>query len=425
MRYGSPQWRRYLREAAVEGRASPAVARQVAAIVAAVRRDGDSALRRYTARFDGIELPAGGIRVRPDALRAAAERAPAPLVRSLRAAARRIEAFHRRQQANGFRMRLADGSVIGEDVHAIPSAGLYVPGGAGAYPSSVLMNAIPARVAGVPRLAVTTPPRALQENPALAAALVIAGAEDNVFGVGGAQAIAALAYGTRTIERVDRIVGPGNAYVTAAKALVRGTVEIDHEAGPSEVLILADGSARAEWVAADLLAQAEHGSGDERVVLVTTSLRLARQVRALVVSGTARVANPVRASRAVRLRAAAVLVANLADGIAAANALALEHAEIMTRHAAAVAKRIVAGAVFAGAHSPVAVGDYGIGPNHVLPTGGRARAASPLSVRDFERRQSYVSLTPRGLLGVARDVVRIAQAEGFVGHARSVLVRTS
>lgn len=423
IRYGSSAWRRYLAEAAGRNPLSATVRRRVARIVEDVRRDGDRAVRRYTARFDGVKLGPGEIKVRPVDLRRLASQAPPGLVRSLKRVAARIEAFHRRQLDGGFRVRHPDGSVLGEDVRPLESAGLYVPGGAGAYPSSVLMNAVPARLAGVRRLAVVTPPRSLESNPALAAALVLARVEDSVYRVGGPQAVAALAFGTRSIPKVDRIVGPGNAYVTAAKSLVRDVVEIDHEAGPSEVVILADGSAKASWVAADLLAQAEHGSGGERVVLVTTSARLARRVGTLVMDGVARVANPKSARRATRQRGAVVVVASLEEGISAVNALAGEHAQVMTRSPRAVARRIVAGAVFAGSWSPVAVGDYGIGPNHVLPTGGRARVASPLSVRDFQRRQSFVALTPRGLRRVAGDVVRIARAEGFVGHARSVAAR--
>jgi len=298
-----------------------------------------------------------------------------------------------------------------------------VPGGAGAYPSSVLMNAIPAKVAGVGRLALVTPPRTLESSPAVAAAILVAGVEQHVYRVGGAQAIAALAFGTKTVPAVDKIVGPGNAYVAAAKRLLRGRVEIDSEAGPSEVAILADGSADAGLVAADLLAQAEHGSGDETVVLVTPSRALAEEVVRLVAAGTASVANAGRARRALARNGAVILVEDLAQGVVAVNALAPEHLELMARGAARLARLVVAGAVFVGPWAPVAVGDYGIGPNHVLPTGGAARFASPLSVRDFQRRQSVATLTREGLARVSEDVVRVALAEGFRGHAQSVLAR--
>jgi histidinol dehydrogenase len=313
--------------------------------------------------------------------------------------------------------------VLEERVQPLAAVGLYVPGGRGAYPSSVLMGAIPARVAGVGRLVIVTPPRTLERNPAVAAAIAVAGAGEHVYRVGGAQAIAALAYGTRSIPAVDKIVGPGNAWVTAAKRLVRGRVEIDSEAGPSELVVLADDTADAGRVAADLLAQAEHGTGDETVVLVTPSRALADEVARLVADGRGSVANTASTRRALARHAAVVRVRDLDAGVVAVNRLAPEHACVVTRRASRVARRVVAGAVFVGAWSPVAAGDYGIGPNHVLPTGGSARFASPLSVRDFERRQSVVTLTRAGLVRTAEDVVRVALAEGFRGHAQSVLTR--
>jgi histidinol dehydrogenase len=320
-------------------------------------------------------------------------------------------------------MRLPDGSLLEEVVAPLSSVGLYVPGGAGAYPSSVLMNAIPARVAGVPRIAVVTPPRTLESSPAVAAALVLAGLEGSVYRVGGAQAVAALAYGTRTVPAVDKIVGPGNAYVAAAKRQVRGQVEIDHDAGPSEVVVLADDSAKASLVAADLLAQAEHGSGGETVVLVTSSRALGTEARRLVAAGLPTVANRAATLRALKGQGAVVLVRDIEEGVTAVNAIAPEHVEVMTRRAGLVARRLVAGAVFVGPWAPVAAGDYGVGPNHVLPTGGAARHASPLSVRDFQRRHSRVRLTRSGLRRIAEGVVRVARAEGFPGHAWSVLKR--
>ncbi len=399
------------------------VLRAAEAIVRAVEREGDAALVRLTARLDGVSLAASRLHVRPSEIRALASRADRELVAALRRMAAQIERFHARQLAPGFRETLADGSRLEEVVRPLASAGLYVPGGAGAYPSSVLMNAIPARVAGVGRLVLATPPRTLESSPALAAAILVAGVEEEVYRIGGAQSIAALAFGTRSVPAVDKIVGPGNAYVAAAKRLVRGRVEIDSEAGPSEVAILADDSADAGLVAADLLAQAEHGSGEETVVLVTPSPALAAEVGRLVAAGTASVANAGRARRALARNGAVILVEDLAQGVRAVNELAPEHVELMARGAARLARQIVAGAVFVGPWSPVAVGDSGIGPNHVLPTGGAARFASPLSVRDFQRRQSVAALTREGLARVSEDVVRLALAEGFRGHAQSVLAR--
>ncbi len=421
--HGSAGWKRWLASLPRASAPRPAALRAAAGIVRAVRRGGDDALVRLTARFDGVRLAPRQLRVPPREVRALARQADPRVVGALRAMARQVEAFHRRQLDTGFRLGLPDGSVLAELVRPIASAGLYVPGGAGAYPSSVLMNAIPARVAGVARIVVVTPPRTFERNPAVAAAIVVAGVEELVFRVGGAQAVAALAYGTNTVPTVDKIVGPGNAYVTAAKRLVRGQVEIDSEAGPSEVAILADETADPGWVAADLLAQAEHGSGDETVVLVTTSRELAAEAVRLVADGVSFVANDARARRALARNGAVVLVKDLAEGVAAVNALAPEHVEVMTKGASRVARGVVGGAVFVGPWAPVAVGDYGVGPNHVLPTGGAARFASPLSVRDFQRRQSVVTMTRAGLARVAEGVVRVAAAEGFRGHAQSVLTR--
>src|SRR5436309_5800664 len=423
LRYRTAAWERWLaglpRASAPRGE----VERAVAAILRAVRQRGDAALVRFTARFDRVRLTPRQLRVPAAEIRALARRADIRVVAALRDMARQIEVYHRRQKDGGFRMRLRDGSRLEEVVRPLASVGLYVPGGAGAYPSSVLMNAIPARVAGVPRIAVVTPPRTLESNPAVAAALVIVGLEGSVHRVGGAQAVAALAYGTESVRAVDRIVGPGNAWVAAAKRQVRGQVEIDHDAGPSEVVVLADDTADPGWVAVDLLAQAEHGSGDETVVLVTPCIPLAEEVARLVAAGLPAAANVASTRRALRRHAAVVLVRDLVEGVRAVNALAPEHAEVMTRHPEAVARQIVAGAVFVGRYTPVAVGDYGVGPNHVLPTGGSARFSSPPSVRDFQRRQSQVCLTAAGLRRVAAGVARVARAEGFKAHAQSVLTR--
>lgn len=423
MSYGSAEWKRYRATLARSAAPRAGVRAAVARILSDVRRNGDAALVRLTARFDRARLTARTLRVPAAELRRTARRADPRLVSALKAMARRIESYHRRQIERGFRVALGQGSWLSELVRPIDSVGLYVPGGAGAYPSSVLMNAIPARVAGVPRIAVVTPPKALEQNPALAAALAIVGLEDCVYRVGGAQAVAALAYGTDAIAPVAKIVGPGNAYVAEAKRQVRGLVEIDQDAGPSEVVILADETADAGWVAVDLLAQAEHGTGDETVVLVTTSRALGQEVARLVESGVAAAANPSTTRRALARNAAIVLVKSCEEGIEVVNDLAPEHVEVQTRGAARLASRIVAGAIFVGAHTPVAVGDYGVGPNHVLPTGGAARVSSPLSVRDFMRRQSVVCLSEKGLRRIAGDVATVARAEGFRAHAESVLTR--
>jgi histidinol dehydrogenase len=423
LRYATAAWRRYLGRLPRADRPRPAVQRAVARIVREVEREGDAALVRWTARLDGVRLRPGQIRMERREVRRLAAGADRAVRRALTALTTRIEAFHRRQLSDGFRLALGSGSVVEEVVSPLASAGLYVPGGAGAYPSSVLMNAIPALAAGVTDLWIATPPRALESSPAVAAAIVGVGLDDRVIRVGGAQAVAAFAYGTRTVPAVAKIAGPGNAYVAEAKRQARGRVDIDREAGPSEVVILADETADAGWVAADLLAQAEHGSGEETVVLVTTSAALAAETARLVALGVSSVANRAAARRALARHGAIVTVDTLDEGIAALNDLAPEHAEVMTRGAEKIATRVVAGAVFVGPWAPVAVGDYGIGPNHVLPTGGAARYASPLSVRDFQRRHSRVRLSRAGLARITEDVVRVAQAEGFRGHAQSVLTR--
>lgn len=423
LRFGTRAWSRYLAARRQHGGSEGAVAKAVGAILEDVRRHGDAALLRLTERYDGVRLRREELRVPAEEVRKLAGRAPADLRRALGEMAARVRAFHRRQIDSGFTLRLGPGSRLEEVVAPLESAALYVPGGAGAYPSSVLMSAIPARLAGVPRLQVMTPPRTLRDNAAVAAALVEAGLEGDVFRVGGAQAVAACAYGTASVPAVAKVVGPGNAYVAAAKRLLRGLVEVDTDAGPSEVVVLADDGADPRWVAADLLAQAEHGSGDEAVVLVTPSARLASAVAAHVRRGVSRAANPSSTRRALALRGALVRVADLEEGVAAVNALAAEHAQVVTRDADALAARVVAAAVFVGPWAPAAIGDYGIGPNHVLPTGGAARFASPLSVRDFQRRFSRVRIAAAALRRVGPGMERIALAEGFPCHARSIAVR--
>jgi len=423
LRYGTAGWRAFRARLPRASAPDAALERGVARILGQVQRGGDRALVRLTRQFDGVTLEERGLWMPRQRVRQLAEQAEAELVRALRRTARRIERYHQGQRLRGFELKLPDGSRLAETAAALPSAGLYVPGGAGAYPSSVLMSAIPARVAGVPRLVVATPPSTLERNPAVAAALCVVGLERSVLRVGGAQAIAALAYGTASIEAVAKIVGPGNSWVAAAKRQVRGVVEIDSEAGPSEVAILADDSADAGFVAADLLAQAEHGSGDEVAVLITPSREWAVEVARLVTEGLPSVANRARARRALARHGAVVLVRDLEQGLLALNQLAPEHAQVMARGAARLATRVVAASVFVGPWSPVAVGDYGVGPNHVLPTGGAARTASPLSVRDFQRVSSRVTLTRQGLARVAGDIVEVARAEGFRGHAQSVLTR--
>ncbi len=424
LRFGGREWKRMTGRREAERAGNSAVEAKVRGVIAAVRREGDAALVRLTRRFDGVDLQEGRLRVRAAELERLSRGCDLPLRRGLRGMARRIERFHRAQRQGDVSVRLDGGSLLADRVRPIESVGLYVPGGAAAYPSSVLMGALPAIVAGVPRVVIATPPGNLDHSAAVAAALSSLGREVEVYRVGGAQAIAALAYGTRRIAPVRKIVGPGNSFVAAAKRQVRGRVEIDGDAGPSEVVILADSSTRGDWVLADLLAQAEHGSGEETVVLVTTSRALASRIERGWRDAVQGVANPRTARRALVKRGAIVEVRNAEEGLSAVNELAAEHVQIMTRNASRLAGRVLAGAVLVGPYSPAAAGDYGIGPNHVLPTGGAARFSSPLSIRDFQRRQTEIRIARSDLGRVAPGMIDVALAEGLVGHARSLAIRS-
>jgi histidinol dehydrogenase len=308
-------------------------------------------------------------------------------------------------------------------VRPLDRVGIYVPGGMGAYPSSVLMNAIPARVAGVREIVMVSPPSKSGDHGAVLAAAAIAGV-DEVYRIGGAQAIAALAYGTKTIAPVDKIVGPGNAWVQAAKRMVYGVTDIDKMAGPSEVLIIADEHANAEWVAADLIAQAEHGSGDESAVLITPSRQLALAVDAAIDRALADLPRAKTVATVLAKRGAAILVKDLEEAFALANRIAPEHLELDIEDPARWLKLVKsAGAVFVGALSPAPLGDYLAGPNHVLPTGGSARFASPLGAYDFLKRTSIIEASPDALKALGPEVARLARMEGFEGHARAMEAR--
>jgi histidinol dehydrogenase len=311
---------------------------------------------------------------------------------------------------------------LGQRIAPIERAGLYVPGGTASYPSSVVMNVVPAQVAGVDRLVVTTPPRTLSENPAVAAALLELNVTE-VYAVGGAQAIAALAYGTQTVPRVDKITGPGNRYVAAAKKQVFGIVGIDSIAGPSEVVVVADETGRADFIAADLLAQAEHGE-DASAVLITTNEKLAFAVAAEVERQARSLARLPLVEKSLADYGAIILVESLDEACALVNAFAPEHLEILTRDAEAFAAGVRhAGAIFLGEHTPEAVGDYFAGPNHVLPTNGAARFSSALGVYDFVKRTSILRYTPDELKETAHMIAALARAEGLDAHARSALIR--
>jgi histidinol dehydrogenase len=313
---------------------------------------------------------------------------------------------------------------LGQIVRPLERVGIYVPGGMGAYPSTVLMNAIPARVAGVRDVVMVSPASRDGDRASVLAAAAIAGV-DEVYRVGGAHAIAALAYGTKTIRPVDKIVGPGNAYVQAAKRMVYGVTDIDKMAGPSEVLVIADDSANARWVAADLIAQAEHGSGDESAMLLTPSRRLAQEVVVALDDALEDLPRAEAVSRALARRGAAVVVKNLAEAFELANRIAPEHLELDVRNPARWLPQVTAaGAVFLGAMSPAPLGDYLAGPNHVLPTGGAARFASPLGAYDFVKRTSIIGASAAALKRLGPEVARLARMEGFEGHARAIELRS-
>jgi histidinol dehydrogenase len=394
----------------------------VADIVEDVRHRGDAALLDYTARFDGVRLAPSELRVGEETLRRSAERADARVLEALRLAIKNIRLFHERERVESWEMETTRGVRLGQRVTAVDAAGLYVPGGTASYPSSVVMNVVPAQVAGVGRIVVTTPPRTLSETPAVAAALLELGVTE-IYSVGGAQAIAALAYGTESIPRVDIITGPGNKFVAAAKKLVFGVVGIDSIAGPSEVVVLADDAARADFIAADLLAQAEHGE-DASAVLVTTSERLAREVAAEIERQAHTLTRRATVARSLADYGAIIVVESLDEACELVNELAPEHLEIVTREDERAAERVRhAGAIFFGAHTPEAVGDYFAGPNHVLPTGGASRFSSALGVAHFLRRTSIIRYTSAELRETAPLIAALAASEGLDAHARSALIR--
>jgi len=394
----------------------------VAAIIADVRADGDAALLRYTERFDRLALTADRLRVGVDEIEAAVAGIAPSLMAALDLAASRIEAFHRLQVPNDLRTTDAAGLTLGMRWTPLDAVGLYVPGGKAAYPSSVLMNAIPARVAGVGRIAMCVPSPDGVLNPLVLAAARRAGVAE-IYRVGGAQAIAALAYGTATIAPVDRIVGPGNAYVAEAKRQVFGRVGIDSIAGPSEVVVLADAANDPRHVAIDLLAQAEHDEAAQ-AILITDDPSFADAVAAAVTAELAMLPRSAIAGASWQAHGAIIVVRGWDEAVELVNRFAPEHLQLMLRDAEAVFARIRhAGAVFLGAFCPEAVGDYVAGPNHVLPTGRTARFASGLSVFDFLKRTTWVAANAEALARVGPAAIALAEAEGLGAHARSIAVR--
>jgi histidinol dehydrogenase len=402
--------------------ASQDVEQAVRAIIADVVARGDAALIDLTRRFDRVDLEAIGLRVGRDEIAAAAAACDAEALAALNLARERIEAYHRRQLPRDERFTDALGVELGYRWSAIAAVGLYVPGGTAAYPSSVLMNAVPAKVAGVERLVMVVPAPDGKLNPLVLAAAALAGI-DEVYRVGGAQAVAALAYGTATIAPVDKIVGPGNAYVAAAKRLVFGKVGIDMIAGPSEVLIVADRGANADWIAADLLAQAEHDTAAQSI-LITDDAMLAGEVEVAVTAQLATLPRAEVAAASWRDYGATILVENLDDAVVLVDAVAPEHLEIVARDAERLAARVRnTGAIFIGPYTPEAIGDYVAGSNHVLPTARSARFSSGLGVLDFMKRTSVLKCGPDQLAALGPAAIALGEAEGLGAHARSVAIR--
>ena len=394
----------------------------VTEIIQDVRRRGDEALLEYTKKFDKAELT--NLQVTEEEFQEALSSFDPRLKQVLQRAATNISKFHSRQKRNSFILNEDDGIVMGQKVIPIDRAGIYVPGGTAAYPSTVLMDALPARIAGVKEIVMVTPPNAQGKvNPAILAASRIAGV-DKIYKVGGAQAVAALAYGTESIPKVDKIVGPGNAFVAEAKRQVYGQVSIDMIAGPSEILIVSDGKTDPRHVAADLLSQAEHDKLAS-AVLVTDSMELARAVQAELEIQIPKLERAEIARASIDNNGKIIIADNLNKAIEIANEIAPEHLELCVDQPFDYLSKVRhAGSVFLGRNCPEALGDYLAGPNHTLPTSGTARFSSPLSVDDFVKKMQYTYFTRDALANVAEDVAYFARAEGLTGHARSALIRT-
>ena len=398
------------------------VARDVAAIIARVRDEGDAALADYTQRFDRHDLDATGWQIPREQWRAAYEALDPALRDALDLAAARIRSYHEKQRPVGSDTTDDAGVRLGARWNAVEAAGVYVPGGRAAYPSSVLMNAIPAKVAGVERLVMVTPTPNGEINPLVLAAAHIAGV-DEMWRIGGAQAIAALAYGTARVAPVDVVTGPGNAWVAEAKRQLYGVVGIDMVAGPSEIVVVADGKNRADWIAADLLSQSEHDPTSQSI-LFTDSADFADAVAAAVDAQIETLATAKVARAAWDANGAIIVTSSLDEAIPLVDRLAAEHLELACDDPQVLFDQIRhAGSVFMGRHTPEAIGDYVAGPNHVLPTGRRARFASGLSVLDFMKRTSFLQLSPDSLAAIGPAAVALAEAEGLPAHARSVSLR--
>ncbi|MFF2909145.1 histidinol dehydrogenase [Paenibacillus sp. NPDC057934] len=404
---------------------TPEQNKAVKEIVADIKKEGDAALFRYTERHDGALLTPDTLRVKPEELEAAYGKVEASFVSAIRAAAANIRAFHTRQKRNSWMDLQPDGTILGQIIRPLKRVGVYVPGGKAAYPSSVLMNVIPAQIAGVPEIVMVTPPSTGGKegiDPYILVAAAEAGVHE-IYRVGGAQAIAALAYGTESIAPVDKICGPGNIYVALAKREVYGAVDIDSIAGPSEIVVLADETAEPAYVAADLLSQAEH---DEMAsaILVTPSQSLAESVADEVERQLQVLPRQAIARASVENYGAIIVVESMEEGISVVNRLAPEHLEIVTADPMSLTGAIEnAGAIFLGAYSSEPVGDYFAGPNHIIPTNGTARFSSPVDVDDFIKKSSLIYYSKEALLRDGQTIIELARREGLEGHARAIEIR--
>ena len=395
---------------------------RVREIINTVRNRGDKALLDYTARFDGVKLAKKNLQISKAKIDVAWRNASVEDKKSLNLAKKRIEKFHRQELTHSWKIAGSGGEVLGQKVIPLEKVGIYVPGGKASYPSSVLMNAIPAQVAGVSEIIMVTPPSPKGINSFTLAAARICGIK-KIFQVGGAQAIAALAYGTETIPRVDKIVGPGNIFVAMAKKMVSGEVGIDMIAGPSEILIIADGSAHPEFIAADLLSQAEHDE-EAQVILMTPSQALAARVQEGIIALMKKLPRKEILRKALKNFGLIIITKNLLQAVALANKVAPEHLLLAVKDPYRLLEKVKnAGSVFLGHFSPVAAGDYLAGPNHVLPTSGTARFSSPLGVYDFVKFFSFTHFSQAQLKKLGNDIMRLARLEGLEAHARSVEVR--
>ncbi|WP_342437907.1 histidinol dehydrogenase [Paenibacillus sp. FSL L8-0436] len=404
---------------------TPEQNKAVKQIVADIKQEGDAALLRYTERFDGAALTPAQLRVTAEELQAAYSRVEESFVTAIRAAAVNIRAFHARQKRSSWMDLQPDGTILGQIIRPLKRVGVYVPGGKAAYPSSVLMNVIPAQIAGVPEIVMVTPPSTGGKDgidPYILVAAAEAGVSE-VYRVGGAQAIAALAFGTETIAPVDKICGPGNIYVALAKREVYGAVDIDSIAGPSEIVVLADETAEPAYIAADLLSQAEH---DEMAsaILVTPSQSLGEAVAAEVERQLQELPREAIARASVENYGAIIVVDSMKEGISVVNRLAPEHLEIVVEDPMGLLGSIEnAGAIFLGPYSSEPVGDYFAGPNHIIPTNGTARFSSPVDVDDFIKKSSLIYYSKEALLRDGATIIELARREGLEGHARAIEIR--